>query len=261
MAINKINSLALGSVAKVNSLLKASMAKINSLVNVLFGDSYSIELDGTNDGITAHPVAEASLISGEIGSVSCWFKLDTVSSGKHLFCFTENNTLGDNFIRAFYHASRNQLYSNHRGNGTQMTIIASNTVENNGWHHYALTWNTGGDTITQVYIDGSSAGTAEGTTAMAFEEEGINTVHIGTKDGSNNPWLGHVNDFALYSDVLSSAEVSEIYNSGSPNDLTGLGSASGLVAYWKMENNTDDSSSNSNPISLVNGAAYSSDTP
>jgi hypothetical protein len=237
------------------------MAKINSLVNVLFGDSYSIELDGTNDGITAHPVAEASLISGEIGSVSCWFKLDTVSSGKHLFCFTENNTLGDNFIRAFYHASRNQLYSNHRGNGTQMTIIASNTVENNGWHHYALTWNTGGDTITQVYIDGSSAGTAEGTTAMAFEEEGINTVHIGTKDGSNNPWLGHVNDFALYSDVLSSAEVSEIYNSGSPNDLTGLGSASGLVAYWKMENNTDDSSSNSNPISLVNGAAYSSDTP
>ena len=256
MAISKINSLALGNVAKVNSLLKASMAKINSLVNVLFGDSYSIELDGTNDGITAHDAS--AIISGEIGSVSCWFKLDTVSSGKHLFCFTEGNVLGNNFIRAFYHASRNQIYSNHRGNGTQMTIIAEDAVENNGWHHYALTWNTGGDTITQVYIDGSSVGTAEGTTSMAFEEEGINTVHIGTKDGSNNPWLGHINDFALFDDVLTSGEVSTIYNSGTPTDIS---SHSGLVAYWKMENNADDSSSNSNSITLVNGAAYSSDTP
>ena len=93
---------------------------------------------------------------------------------------------------------------------------------------------------------------------MAFEEEGINTVHIGTKDGSNNPWLGHINDFALFDDVLTSGEVSTIYNSGAPTDIS---SHSGLVAYWKMENNADDSSSNSNSITLVNGAAYSSDTP
>ena len=42
MAINKINSLAIASVAKVNSLVKASMAKINSLVNVLFADSNAV---------------------------------------------------------------------------------------------------------------------------------------------------------------------------------------------------------------------------
>ena len=43
MAINKINSLALGSVGKVSSLAKTSMAKIKSFAK--FSSSYSALLD------------------------------------------------------------------------------------------------------------------------------------------------------------------------------------------------------------------------
>ena len=123
MAINKINSLAIGSVAKVNSLLKASMA--------------------------------TSPFSGGLGSISCWFKLNTVSVTKHLFCITENNTLGSNFIRVFYHAGRNQLYSQHKGTGTTVSMITSTAVENNGWHHLAFTWDVG-EGAGIIYIDGSA---------------------------------------------------------------------------------------------------------
>ena len=259
MAINKINSLAIGSVAKVNSLLKASMAKINSLVNTLFGDSYSIVFDGTNDGVTAHEAA-TSPFSGGLGSISCWFKLNTVSVTKHLFCITENNTLGSNFIRVFYHAGRNQLYSQHKGTGTTVSMITSTAVENNGWHHLAFTWDVG-EGAGIIYIDGSAVVTGEGLTAQSEFEEGLNTLHIGTKDGSTNPWDGWVNDFAMYSDVLDADEVIEIYNSGSPNDLSGLDSEGNLIEYWKMENNANGDGSEGNEITLVNGAAYDSDTP
>ena len=47
MAINKITSLALGSVKKVVSLAKTSMAKINSLAK--FSSAYSAIFDGTYD--------------------------------------------------------------------------------------------------------------------------------------------------------------------------------------------------------------------
>ena len=71
-----------------------------------------------------------------------------------------------------------------------------------------------------------------------------------------------MNDIALFDDVLTSGEVSAIYNSGAPKDES---SHSGLIGYWKMEENTGtsvaDSSSNSNVITLVNGAAWSTDVP
>jgi len=63
---------------------------------------------------------------------------------------------------------------------------------------------------------------------------------------------------AFFDDVLTSGEVSAIYNSGKPKDES---SHSGLVGYWKMESNTDDSSSNSNTLTLVSGATYSTDVP
>ena len=254
--VNKINSLAIGSVAKVNSLVKASMAKINSLVNTLFGDSYSIVLDGTNDHVTAHGAA-TSPFNGNLGSISLWFKLNTVSATKHLFCITQGNSLGNNFIRVFYHASGNNLRLQHKGNGTTKTITASGTVENNGWHHLAFTWSAAGETAIS-YIDGAAAGNAEGLVAMSFEEGSLDTLHIGTKDGSTGPWDGNINDFAIYSDVLTAGEVTTIYNGGGANDLTSLGSSGNLIEYWTMENSANGGGSEANAITLVNGASYDS---
>jgi len=224
-----------------------------------FTDGRSIIFDGTNDGVTGHGAGGG--MDGNTGSISCWFKLNTISSSRHLFMINIDNEKGNNFIRVFYHASKNWLYFNHKGSGTQVTATTSTTVENNGWHHLAYTWNVTGDALVG-YIDGSSVfSTNPGLVEFNEEDGAINTVHIGTFDGSTSAWYGWINDFAIYSDVLTSGEVSTIYNSGSPNDLTGLGSAGALIAYWKMENSTDDDSGEGNAITLVNGAAFDSDTP
>jgi hypothetical protein len=256
MAISKINSLALGSVAKVNSLLKASMAKINSLVNVLFSNDYSAQFDGTNDYITANGAGAS--IDTEAGSISCWFKLDTTSSGREIFRLHVDS---NNAIRCFYHAYHNRLSTVYRQGGVNAISYDTTAVENNGWHHLAYTWEIG-RAESKMYLDGTNNASAAPETAIEIEEEPM-TVWIGTNadggGGSTNYWKGNIDEFAIFDGVLTSGEVSAIYNSGTPTDIS---SHDHLIGYWRFENNTDDSSSNSNAITLVNGATYESgDTP
>ena len=67
-----------------------------------------------------------------------------------------------------------------------------------------------------------------------------------------------IDEWALFDKVLSASEVSNIYNSGVPADLSG---ESDLIGWWRFEDDTSDSSSNSNSGTLTNGATFSSTTP
>jgi len=247
MAINKITSLALGSVKKVVSLAKTSMAKINSLAK--FSSAYSAIFDGTNDYITADGIG-SELVAAR-GSVSCWFKLDTISSSRHLYRFQVDSS---NYLRCFYHASQNNLRAIHYGNGTNVVATSNQTVENNGWHHLVHTWSEGAD-ANIIYVD-NNAVSASGLGTLTDESEEGFQMFIGSNMGTANYWKGNVDEFAIFDDVLSAGEVGTIYNSGTPTDIS---SHSGLIGYWRFENNANDSSSNSNVVTLVNDVSYTSE--
>ena len=101
MAISKINSLALASVAKVNGLLKASMAKIGGLVNVLFTDNISFDFDGTNDYLTRSSIGTLETS----GSVSAWVKLDAMSANGFIFQLRAESGTDDQIILLWNNAS------------------------------------------------------------------------------------------------------------------------------------------------------------
>jgi hypothetical protein len=74
-----------------------------------------------------------------------------------------------------------------------------------------------------------------------------------------------MDDFAIWSSTLDDNNITAIYNSGAPSDLTinagNYDQQGNLVGYWKMESNTNDSSSNSNSLSLYADTTYVNDTP
>jgi hypothetical protein len=74
-----------------------------------------------------------------------------------------------------------------------------------------------------------------------------------------------MNDLAIWSSALNDNNITAIYNSGTPTDLTtaagNYNQQGNLVGYWKMEDNTNDSSSNSNNLTLYGDTTYSSSTP
>ena len=214
-----------------------------------FADDYSILLDGTDDHMTADDaIAE---ITGDLGSISMWFRFDTST---HTASIVNIPIDSNNYIWIYYHGGTNQTRMEHAGGGSEETLVTTTAVEDGNWHHLVCTWNTGSN-ASAMYIDGSSVDTG---TAADFTGT-LDAVDFGKKRGSSwLQWPGNFNDIAFFDDVLTSGEVSDIYNSGDPTDLSSHG---GLVAYWKLEQNTDDSSSNSNSIVLANGADYEAETP
>ena len=257
MAYAKINSVTNANMAKVSSAAKAALGKIGSIdaPSAGFADDYSILLDGVDDHMTVD--GAGSVISGDLGSVSIWFTLDTYA---HTAWVMEAAIDGDsdNVVTIYYHGGTDQTRFIHSGGGSETTIYATTAVENNGWHHLVCTWDTSSN-ASIMYIDGSSVATG----AAADFTGTIDEIDFGKRRGSAwLQWPGNFNDIAFFDDVLTAGEVSTIYNSGDPKDES---SHSGLVGYWKMEENTGtsvaDSSSNSNAMTLVNGAAFEAETP
>ena len=265
MAISKINSLALASVAKVNGLLKASIAKISSLVNVLFTDNISFDFDGTNDYLTRATIGSLETT----GSVSAWVKLDSMSANGFIFQLRAESGTNDQIILLWNNAA-GVIRGNVKFGGTTNIVDSGSGLENDGnWHHVVFTWMSGSktasDNYTRIYIDGSETdndaigNTWADASAPAELVIGRNSIQ------SNAYFNGHINDVAVFDDALTSSEVTAIYNSGSPKDES---DHSGLVAYYTMEAYSDgdttlvDDSTNNNSITITNSTNIdSSDTP
>ena len=265
MAISKINSLALASVAKVNGLLKASMAKISGLVNVLFTDNISFDFDGTNDYLTRSSIGTLETS----GSFSAWVKLDAMSANGFIFQLRAESGTNDQIILLWNNAA-GVIRGNVKFGGTTNVVDSGSGLENDGnWHHVVFTWLSGDKTaannITRIYIDGSETDNDAIGNTWADAESPVELV-IGRNSIQSNAYFnGHINDVAIFSDVLTSSEVTAIYNSGSPKDES---DHSGLVAYYTMEAYSDndttlvDDSANNNSITITNSTNIdSSDTP
>ena len=72
-------------------------------------------------------------------------------------------------------------------------------------------------------------------------------------NGNDNPYDGLVDDFALFADrVLTSGEISSIYNSGSGeliSNVFGAGNRAGIKAYYNMDTITSDTIINNANVS------------
>ena len=121
----------------------------------------------------------------------------------------------------------------------------------NQWVHVCGTWD--GTTIT-LYINGSSVATASKTGSISYS---TNNTRIGDLEGAAG-WNfdGNIDEVAIWGSALTSGNVTTIYNSGVPNDISALSP----VAWWRMgEGDTyptlTDSGSGSNDGTMTNMVA------
>ena len=178
----------------------------------------------------------------------------------------------------------NRVASDYGAFGSSSDSIYNAHAMKGNWHHVVLTWNTS-ESYTdptdstaytgtmKLYFDGTivnfgqGAYVGNGGTADAVGLNGIPSTNvfdkfrIGARFNGNNAMDALFDEVAVYRTDLSASEVSAIYNSGAPNDLSSLSTSGDLVGWWRFEDNTNDSSSNSNSGTLTNGATYNSSVP
>ena len=233
-----------------------------------FSDSISFDLDGTNDYLEGSgSFAQAWSVSQ--GSVSVWIKIDSVAANGLVFQLTAEEGSNDQIFLLFNNAA-GKIRGAWKGSGTAYTVDSSAGLEGDGnWHHFVMTWKsrdtTSSNNVVKLYEDGSlQASNTIGSTVWAETPAVVGFGRNSIQNFGQN-WNGHLNDIAVFSDILTAVEVATIYNSGSPKDES---SHSGLLAYYTMENYSNgdtslaDDSSNSYSLTITNSTDIdSTDTP
>ena len=124
------------------------------------------------------------------------------------------------------------------------------------WVHVAATLNMSGDVVA-IYIDGVSVPVDNlGSTPTSLVQAGDLTV--GGRSGGSNFFDGEIKHAFVADKIMSAAEVKEAMAS---DDLTAASFSADLVAYYKLNNDWTDSSSNSNDMTAVNSAGFTTDSP
>ena len=195
----------------------------------------SVSLDGTDDHIIiTNSVADDIK---NVGSMSIWLKLETANQNDTIMNL-HTDTSNDNKIAILFinQGGTEVIRMNSRGSSSN-TILdhsysASDSVSN-GWTHFAATWDRTANRMA-MYLNGSSVATS--TSSIASFATTANKIYLGKPGNADNAFFqGHFSSFALFDAVLSSSDVSTIYNSGSPNiDLTTAGISS-LVAFLPLD--------------------------
>jgi len=217
-----------------NSVTKASYSQEGYAV------SGSVLLDGTNQHIIiTNSVADDVK---NIGSMSIWLKLTNANQNDTIMNI-HTDTSNDNKIAILFinQGGSEVIRFNSRG-GSSNTILDHSYSKldsvNNGWTHFAATWNRTTNNMA-MYLNGSSVATS--TSSIANFATTANKIYLGKPGNADNAFFeGNFSSFALFDAALSASDISTIYNSGSPNiDLTQAGISS-LVAFLPL----DESSGN-----------------
>jgi len=239
-----------------------------------FSNAYSLELDGTNDYVEVGSVTGFSL-----KGLSLWIKPDHVitynSAGidyviglgdgdEGLFLSGDLSSRLNDEVIGFAGAAGNYLWG-YSGQGISISA---------DWHHIAVTWNVSNSSTNpgnegyDIYLDGVSVGNEYGTWGSG---NGVpftcDFVRIGARNrgGSATYYTGgYIDEVAVFDTSLSASDITTMYNSGVPTDITSLSP----VGWWRMGDNDSgtgttitDQGSGSNDGTLTNSPTFSSSVP
>ena len=221
----------------------------------------SVDLDGADDHIIiTNSVADDIK---NIGSVSIWFKLEN-SSGNDTFFNLHTDTSNDNKIALLHISSTNEIRLNCRGSSSNTIINADHIPNSSNWVHVVATWNRT-DNKMAIYINGSIAET--GTNAIADFATTANKIYLGKPGNADNAFFdGKLSSLSLFDAALSASNVTTLYNSGKPGDVSKSGISS-LVAWLPLDetsgNFIDRTSTGADgvPINIASSDQGVEDTP
>ena len=141
----------------------------------------------------------------------------------------------------------------------------TSTFSLNQWYHIAMTYDgTGVNTGLKMYVNGvNQAGTRSGTMTIDLNWS-RNTIpfNIGSRMNGDKPFNGVIDEVGVFNSELSASDVTSIYNSGVPNDISSLSP----VSWWRCgDGDTSptltDNGSASNNGTMTNFTAFSTDVP
>lgn len=229
-----------------------------------FSNAYSVDLDGSNDYVDCGGNADFSFTDGagndSAFSISAWVNIDSSTTarvagkGNMEWLFGTDSSGQFNLI----------LWSN---DGTSAYLQKYASILSTGsWHNIVATYD-GSNTAAgiKLYKAGSLISSTDGSTGsyagMASQQ---GSLRLGQWEFNSSVMNGLIDEVSVFSSELSASDVTAIYNSGVPANISSLSP----LGWWRMGDNNGgtgttitDQGSGSNDGTLTNGPTFSSDVP
>ena len=250
-----------------DTYLSFNMAEADRETNVptFVFNRKSIELDGVDDIVSMGNVLDMANDGTDAFSISCWFK--TTDTGLQMLVAKQLNTSPYNGYNLYFDANRikfsfGQVFSDHINGQTGLI----GTITDGNWHHLALTYDGSQDISGfNLYYDNSNI------TILTIANNTPNNVSNsadfmigarGTTSSYNLQFSGNIDEVAYFNSELSASDVSTIYGTGAPSDLSSLSP----VSWWRCgDGDTSptltDNGSGGNDGTMTNFSTFSSDVP
>ena len=223
-----------------------------------FSNTLSTRFDGVDDFVDCGDVAVFD--GSSVGSISAWFKIGVGSGGGSLIS-KYSSSLGLQILFKVQSSNIEVLSTNlnYRSSGTV-------TWADGNWHHVVMSYDssrTFKERI-QVYIDGSKVNNAGFNGPLTLPTSTAD-FYIGARsDVSFGKFTGSIDELALFNTALTQSDVTAIYGSGVPTDLS---TYSSLTNWWRMGDSdtfptlSDNKGSNNGTMTNMTSGNIVSDVP
>jgi hypothetical protein len=227
-----------------------------------FSNTKSILLDGIDDTINigATPL-NLRFNRLDTFSFSAWVKVDTTQDN----VIIANQLAPSTNYRGYYFAvnTSNKVIVLLRSTLSDRLIYTSTTTLTNGiWYHIVFTYDgTATTTGGNIYIN-NSLDTLTRTGTLTGTMESVDQLYLGSRDDSDNWFAGHLDEISIFNTELSASDVSTIYGTGVPNDISSLSP----LSWWRCGDGDTaptltDNGSGGNDGTMTNFSTFSTDVP
>lgn len=186
----------------------------------------------TFDGVDSYFDTGFSVASFSSFSVSAWVYANSLGSYNVVASQWRNNntTVSSWFLETI---GTNMAFGVGSGSSANYATKSFSTL---GWHHIVGVWN--GANV-EIYIDSVASGSPVNVSSINTPTVNMSIGGLWNSGGTtvdNGLWNGNIDEVSIWNSALSSDAITEIYNSGAPNDLTSLSNASNtnLKAWYKF---------------------------
>ena len=229
--------------------------------------NYALHFNSSSDQVHIPNHSDINVGTHTQRTVEAWFKVDDKTRSQEQTIYEEGG--GVRGLNIYIHTD-GTLYGGawNEPNGESNWDghwIGWNNVQDNTWHHVAVTLN-GGSTITsnavKMYVDGQLISTGSGSKLwqhggnIRIGRNGGTKFHTGDEGGSGESFYGDIDEVRIWNVERTASQIADA------KDGTLNGDETGLVTYYNFQENSgntaNDSQTQSNNDGTISNASWTS---
>ena len=197
-----------------------------------FQNEYSFQFDGVDDYITTNSIY--SELDGQTkATFSFWIKPTSSSSLIRTIFQIGNGATGGNGVCQLYIYQNNRIDFSISSTSTYGRADISSLSYGN-WNHLMIAIDLDSADEFKCYLNGLDVTTSDNLASRPSFLTATDPLYIGKyTTGAYSPFLGNIDEFAIWSGVDLRSDALTIYNSGVPNDLNNNG-LTAPTTYFRM---------------------------